>query len=159
MFSKEEPMKIAGKASQNPQNGPIDYVEHFLPEFRKKLTKEKAFSYAWTFHPDEKALGELEEEVSRWLYLIGKPKQSPLMMHISDFKYSDKPIACPGKWVKYCIGQLWGINRFKNLGSIKLWLLIDEIVEIDPPEDITKFVPIFPNKYRSYGRNFFGFYH
>ena len=155
-------MKVVGKASHNPSNGPIDRVEHYLPEYRALLGREGRFAYAWTFHPDDDALSALRQHLPTWLYLIGDPWRSSLKMRIVDFVAGQGPLFCPVEWKRYCISPEQNIDRFEDIGPIRIWLLIDRINPVSPPVDVRdrkQFVPLFPRKYHIYGRNFFGFFH
>lgn len=164
-------MIIVAKATQEPNNGPKDYVEVCLPQFRVVLKRQGRFAYAWTFNPDNKAIAELGHNLpfqqglrETWLYLIGQPWQSPLRMRIIDFRHDREPLHCPEEWRQYCIPSEWCITEFEdrpNWPSIHTWFLVDRIEPVQPVVDVrdrTRFSPLFRNKYQMYGRINFGFF-
>lgn len=164
-------MIIVGKATQEPQNPGIDYVEVCLREFRAVHRREGRFAYAWTFNPDNRAIAQLRQNLpfrhglpETWLYIIGEPWQSPLRMRIIDFRHDRRPLHCPREWRQYCITCEWCITAFEdrpNWPSIHLWFLVDQIRPVEPPLDVrdrTHFRPLFRDKYQMYGRMHFGFF-
>ena len=155
-------MIIVGKATQEPQNPGVDYVEVCLPQYRAVLRREGQFAYAWTFNPDDHAIAAIRQNLptSTWLYLIGEPWFAPLRMRIIDLRHSHQPLHCPEEWRRYCILSEWGITRFEdqpNWPPIHLWFLVDLIEEVRPV-DVRTLTPYFRNKYHKYFRNSFGFY-
>jgi len=153
-------MIIVGKATQEPRNPGIDYVEICLPQYRTVHRKQGCFAYAWTFNPDNHAIVALRQNLPTWLYLIGEPWFAPLRMRFVDFRHSRQPLHCPKEWRQYCITSEWCITQFPdrpNWPHIHLWFLVDIIEEIKPPLDVRNLTPYFSHKYRMYGRNNFGF--
>lgn len=155
---------VVGKASPNDQSGEIEY---YLSDFYEMLDKQGRFVYAWNFNSDRQATEALQQNLpfkagrpETWLYLIGEPWFSPLKMRVVDFAHSNKALYCPNQWKSYCIDGLWGINKFHPDTSyvIHVWFLIDKIEKIHPPLDVRHLEPFFPDKYRKYGRNHFGFF-
>jgi len=164
-------MIIVAKATQEQNNGPVDYVEVCLPQYRIVLQRQGRFAYAWTFNPDDHAIARLRQNLpsrqglhETWLYLIGQPWQSPLKMRIIDFRHDRQPLHCPEEWRQYCIPSEWCITEFAdrpNWPPIHFWLLVDEIEPVQPPADVrerTRFRPLFRDKYQTYGRMHFGFF-
>jgi len=164
-------MIIVGKATQEPNNGPEDYVEVWLPDYKMIRQRQGRFAYAWTFNPDDQAIAELSQNLpfrqglpNTWLYLIGKPYQSPLRMHVVDFRHHRQHLRCPEDWRRYCHPSEWDITRFEDRPtwpSIHIWFLMDQIEPVQPPADVrdrTLFRPLFRDKYHTYGRMHFGFF-
>lgn len=162
-------MVIVAKATQNSENGPVDYVEFWLPQYREMFPTPGRFAYAWTFNPDDRAIARLRQNLpfgqgmrETWLYLIGEPYYSPLRMRIINFRhYRQRSGGYPEEWRQYCIAHERGITRFAdcpNWPPIHLWFLIDRIDLVRPPVDVRRFTPLFPDKYKMYGRTHFGFF-
>lgn len=155
-------MIIVGKATQELSNGGVDYVELFMREF-KQVQKEKGyFAYAWSFNPDPKTIDVLRANLPTWLYLIGNPWFSPLRVRIVDFRHDRYSLSCPIEWQSYCISELLGIDEFEDDDGahkkIHIFFLVDKIEEVSPSLEVRHLTPFFSNKYRMYGRNFFGFF-
>jgi len=154
-------MIIVAKATQEPNNGPLDYVEVWLPQYRAVHSREGRFAYAWTFNPDDHAIIAIRQNLPTWLYLIGEPWFAPLRMRIIDLRHSRQPLHCPEEWRQYCIPSEWCITRFSDQPSwppIHLWFLVDLIEVIEPPVDVRSFTPYFRHKYHRYFKNSFGFF-
>lgn len=154
-------MKIVGKAAQNPENGPIDRVEYYLPEYRRKIAEKGKFTYAWTFNPDNRAINAMRDNSHDLsIYLIDKPYQITMKFNVEGFRHNRSAIYCPQDWREFCITEEWGINEFPDTGPIHIWFLINEIESI-PPMDIRnndQFIPYFPDKFKTYGQKHFAFY-
>jgi hypothetical protein len=157
-------MIIVGKATQEPQNRGVDYVEVCLPQYRGVYSREGRFAYAWTFSPDDDAIAAIRQNLPAWLYLVGEPWFAPLRMRIVGFRHSRQPLHCPEEWRRYCIPSEWCITRFPDQPRwppIHLWFLVDRIRPVQPSADVrdrTRFRPLFGGKYQMYGRMHFGFF-
>lgn len=158
-------MIIVGKSKQEPNNGPVDYVEVSLPQYRAILSRKNRFSYAWTFNPDDEAIAALRENLpfrpglrETLLYLIGQPWYSPLRMRVIDFHHDRKPVHCLKEWRPFCTNKEWCIDQFPDWLPIHLWFLVDKIEPVKPPLDVKRLTAFFMHKYTRYGQNNFGFY-
>lgn len=154
-------LAIIGKATPNNQTGEIEW---YLTDFRQMLHRQERFVYAWSFNPDDAAVTYIRRSLDRhddvFLYLPGEHRRSSLRMHIVDFHYdrSAEGTPCPLDWAQYCIKDLRGLRSFNAHEPIHMWFLIDVIDDLPQPVDLlTTFRPVFRDKYREWGRNFFAF--
>jgi len=165
-------MIIVGKSlpSRDPNS---DEDEAQLPNFREILGRKGCFAYAWTFNPKQWAVEVLRQELDRrqhiWLYLIHKdsPWYSRLKMRIIDFCHSPELFPCPPEWRQYVPeyppDESYIDGQFRDWGkTIRLWFLINQIQDLDPPENLQGLTPVFarrsePPRYCEYKQNCFAF--
>ena len=153
---------IVGKATPNQVTGE---VELWLTDFRKMLQSQGKFVYPWSFNPDYSAITHLQNHINAqsdvFLCLPIDGGYTKIKMHIADFRHNNSGIpTCPPQWNQYCIppfitnigAQTWIRNK------AKIWFLIDAIDDLNPPLHIlSTFSPVFPNKYKKWGRRHFAF--
>jgi hypothetical protein len=146
---------LVGKATPNEQTGD---VELYLQPFRQMWQRQGQFVYAWSFNPDKRAMALLQQHIDNqediFLYLPVDGRHATLRMHIMDYSHSRDGIAtCPTAWNMYCIPELQGPQDW----GVHIWFLVDAIEELPQPVDLKTFAPAFPDKYQSWGRNYFAF--
>jgi hypothetical protein len=122
------------------------------------LLNKGKFVYAWSFNPEDRAIDKIKESIDNkediFLYLPGKHGLSNLRMRIIDFEYNRSCNLCPEKWKDFCIKDLQRANW------THIWFLINEIDDFVKPVDLRNrntLVPVFLDKYKSWGQNHFAF--
>lgn len=146
---------IVGKGTPHLETGE---PEIFLPEFKEQIKETGHFVHVWSFNPDKDAINKIKEYLAGgdevFLYMPHPPGIASMRMHIVAVQHSIQgDLGCPVEWLQFCSPRLQNRSWVGHT-----WFLIDRIDIITPPVDLYKeFKPVFDNKYKKYGRNFFAF--